>query len=864
MDEPNRRAGGPNTRHDGAVSTASSSSPGTRRGTLRIYLGAAPGVGKTYDMLNEGRRRRDRGTDVVVGFVETYGRAQTAAQIADLEVIPRTKLTYRGTTFEEMDIDAVLAREPDVALVDELAHTNVPGSRNEKRWQDVDELLDAGIDVVTTLNIQHLESINDVVEGITGIRQRETIPDEIVRAAEQIELVDMTAQALRRRLAHGNIYAPEKIDAALANYFREGNLTALRELALFWVADEVDVALERYRERHGITTPWETRERVVVALTGAPGTEALIRRAARMAQRAHGELLGVHVRSDEGLAGPPTTLLDQHRKLLEDMGGEFHEVTGGDIAAALVDFAHAKNATQIVLGASQRSRWEELTRGSVINRVVRLSGSVDVLVISHLPESPSAAAPRWVRWWRNLDLPVAPRRRLIGWLLALTGVPLLTLLLAQLRGDIGLPTVLLAFLTLVISAAAIGGTPPAVVAAVAGFLAANWYFTPPFYRWIIHDAEDVVALAVFLGVALVVSGFVNAAARRAVEATRARRQATTLARLAATVGQQDPLSELLEHLRASLNQDAAAVLGQRDDGAWQVEASAGGPVPPDPTTAGTVEPLSPTIVLVLNGDRIAADDRLVLNAFAAQLAAVLEQRRLRAEAGRAQALADTDALRSALLQAVSHDLRTPLSAIKVSASSLAQSDVAWSDEETAEFLQTINDQTDRLTALVENLLDMSRVQAGAVRPALRPVGLEEVVPAAVVGLGDAADRVDVELPETLPPVLADAALLERAIANLIDNALRYSPPDRRVRIEAGAIGEQMDLRIIDQGPGVAAEDRRRAFQPFQRLGDGTAGGGIGLGLAVAYGFLTAMGATLKVDDTPGGGATMLVTIPLAR
>ena len=290
-----------------------------------------------------------------------------------------------------MDVDAILARRPERVLVDELAHTNVPGSRNEKRWQDVEELLDAGIDVISTLNIQHLESLNDVVERITGIKQRETIPDEVVRAAEQVELVDITPEALRRRMAHGNIYAPDKIDASLANYFRAGNLGALRELALLWVADKVDVGLEEYRQRHGITAPWETRERVVVAITGAPATEALIRRAARIAQRAHGELLGVHVVSDEGLAGPATRAHRQHRKLIEDLGGEFHEVAGADVAAALVEFARAENATQLVLGASRPSRWEELLRGSVINRAVRLSGPIDVHVISHEAAPRSAA-----------------------------------------------------------------------------------------------------------------------------------------------------------------------------------------------------------------------------------------------------------------------------------------------------------------------------------------------------------------------------------------------------------------------------------------------------------------------------------------
>jgi two-component system sensor histidine kinase KdpD len=353
------------------------------RGTLRIYLGAAPGVGKTYDMLGEGRRRAGRGTDVVVGFVETHGRAHTAGMLGDLEVLPRRRIEYRGSAFEEMDVDAVLARAPRVVLVDELAHTNIPGSRNPKRWQDVEDMLDAGLHVVSTVNIQHLESLNDVVERITGIVQRETIPDAIVRRADQIELVDMTPEALRRRMAHGNIYASEKVDAALANYFRVGNLAALRELALLWVADQVDVALEEYRERHGIEEPWETRERIVVAITGAPGTEALIRRAARIAQRAHGELLGVHVRRDEGLATPASGMLDEHRRLLTEMGGTYHEVPGADTAAALTGFARAQNATQLVMGASRRSRFQELLHGSVISRVMRLSGPIDLHVIAH-------------------------------------------------------------------------------------------------------------------------------------------------------------------------------------------------------------------------------------------------------------------------------------------------------------------------------------------------------------------------------------------------------------------------------------------------------------------------------------------------
>jgi two-component system sensor histidine kinase KdpD len=832
------------------------------RGQLRIYLGAAPGVGKTFAMLNEGHRRRDRGTDVVVGFVETHGRPRTAEQIRDIEVVPRRPISYKGAVLEEMDVDAVLARHPKVALVDELAHTNIPGSRNEKRWQDVQELLDAGIDVISTVNIQHLESINDVVERITGIRQRETIPDELVRAADQVELVDMTPEALRRRLAHGNVYAPEKIDSALANYFREGNLGALRELALLWVADKVDVGLELYRERHGITEPWETRERVVVALTGAPSGEALIRRAARIAQRAHGDLIGVHVRSQEGLAGPPAGIIEQHRKLLVEMGGEYHEVAGVDVATALVDFAKAENATQLVLGSSRRSRWAELTRGSVINRVARMAKPIDVHVISQEPVEEQEGEVRTLPLWRRIVSPVSTRRQLTGLAIGLIGVPVMTAILSQLRDSIGLPTVLLLFLALVVTTASVGGTIPAVVTAIAAFLAANWYFTEPIHRWTIGEGENLIALLVFLGVAVAVSWFVDTAARRTREVAYSRREAAALVQLAATMGEDDPIPALLGHLRTVFGLTGAALLQRTPEG-WRVEASSGTPVPERPEDADLVQDLNPDAMLALTGRSIAAEDQVILNAFATQLAVVLEHGRLRTEAARAHALAEANELRTALLQAVSHDLRTPLASIKASVTSLNQSDVEWSAQETQQFLATIDDETDRLTNLVANLLDMSRIQAGVLRPVLRPVALEEVVPSAVMSLGPRATAVDTSVSETLPPVLADSALLERALANVIDNAVRVSADGQRVRVEAGAFGDHIDLRVIDRGPGILPEQREQVFRPFQRLGDTRTGTGVGLGLAVARGFLTAMGATIEIDDTPGGGTTVLMSLEIA-
>ncbi|HTL85911.1 MAG TPA: ATP-binding protein [Acidimicrobiia bacterium] len=844
-----------------SAEAARSSRPGIRRGTLRVYLGAAPGVGKTYAMLNEGRRAKARGADIVIGYVEPHGRRLTAEQCGDLEIVPRRVLTYRGASLEEFDLDAVLRRHPERVLVDELAHTNVPGSRNEKRWQDVEVLLDAGIDVISTVNIQHLESLNDVVERITGVNQGETIPDEIVRDADQVELVDQTPEALRRRMAHGNVYAPDQIDAALTNYFREGNLAALRELALLWVADQVDEGLEHYRERHGITEPWETRERVVVAVTGAPGTDALIRRAARIAQRQHGDLVGVHVLGKEGLSDSDGGPVSEHRKLLEQLGGEYHEVVGSDVGAALVDFARAENATQLVVGASQRSRWSEFARGSVINRVVRLSGSIDVHVISHQRRTESAESPAGERRLGSRSA-VSTRRRLAGWSVAVIGLPLLTILLTHMRASVGLPSVLLLYLSLVVAVAAIGGTGPAIAAAVAAFLLANWYFTPPFHHWTVSKGENVVALSVFLGVAIVVSWFVDAAARRASEATRARTNAANMARMAATMGEADPLPALLAHLRSAFGLVAVALLVETDR-SWRVVAADGDPIPSTPDRADIVEDVAPGTVLALAGGPVAAEEQAVLKAFAAQLGVVLEHTRLRAEAGRAEALAEANQLRSALLQAVSHDLRTPLASIKASASSLRQHDVEWSEQDVDDFLDTINDETDRLTKLVENLLSMSRINAGVLTPSLRIVALEEVVPAAISSLGSRASLVDVRLSETLPAVLADPALLERVLANIIENAVRASPPGQAVVVEGATRGDAVDVLVVDRGPGIPRELRAQAFEPFQRLGDQQQGTGVGLGLAVARGFTSAMGGTLEIDDTPGGGTTMRVTLPIA-
>ncbi|MGP3912585.1 DUF4118 domain-containing protein [Nonomuraea sp. 10N515B] len=838
-----------------------------RRGRLRVYLGAAPGVGKTYAMLCEGRRGLERGRDVVVGFVETHGRPRTAALLEDMEIIPRETLTYRGATFTELDTDAVIARKPKVALVDELAHTNVPGSKNAKRWQDIEEILDAGIDVISTVNVQHLESVNDVVQQITGIPQRETVPDEVVRRANQIELVDMSPEALRRRMAHGNVYGPEKVDAALSNYFRVGNLTALRELALLWVAGKVDDQLDRYRAEHGIAGTWEARERVVVALTGGPEGDTLVRRAARIAARTKGaDLLAVHVTSADGLAGGDPASLARQRSLVESMGGSYHQVVGDDVPRALLDFARGVNATQLVLGASRRGRFAQILSRGVGVETTALSGPIDVHLVTH-EEAKKGRRPERSR------AALTRKRRLTGWATAAMGLPLLTAALAPFRDVISLPSEILVFLCLVIAVALIGGTWPAISAAVAGSLLLNWFFTPPVGQLTIADPENLLALIVFVLVAAAVSTIVDLAARRTREAARARADAEALSTLAGHVLRGEAaLPTLLSRLRETFALESVTLLERlgeptpddtSEPAAWRIIATSGAAPCTAPATADTDVAIDDRLVLAARGRLLDASDRRVLEAFAAEAAVALRQERLQQEADQAKPLAEADKMRTALLAAVSHDLRTPLAAAKAAVESLRSRDITWTAEDREELLETADESLDRLDRLVENLLDMSRLQAGVLGLSLQPTALDEIIPRAIDDLGPLRDRVDGDVPFDLPEIVADPALLERVLVNLMSNAARFSPPGQRALISASRHDDVVEIRVVDRGPGIPPEAHQRVFQPFQRLGDRDPHSGVGLGLALSRGLAEAMGGTLTPDETPGGGLTMIVTMPIA-
>jgi len=853
------------------------------RGTLRIFLGAAPGVGKTYEMLEEAHRLGGRGDDVAVALATDHGRAGTRALLEGLEVIPPRPVRYGGPKYEEMDLDAVLARAPGTAVVDEYAHSNVPGGRNPKRWQDVDELLSAGINVLSTVNIQDLASLGDVVSAVTGVRPAETVPDDVVRRADQIDLVDIPPDLLRQRLSEGKVYAADRIDAALSSYFRLGNLGALRELTLLWLADRVDEGLAKYRAENGIQDSWPARERIVVGLTGGPEGEALIRRGARILTRiSGGDLLAVHVRAAKQVASESPQALEQQRRLAQDLGGSYHIVAGEDPAAALLDFARSVNATQIVVGISRHKNLAGLLGGvlggGVGTRVVRGSGDIDVHMVSHPLGAQGTGRTR------PGDLGRA--RIAVGLLLAVLLPALLQLLLGFMNPDHSVATAMLVQLSGSVAVALVGGLWPAVLAALWSSLLVNYFSTPPTGNLIISDPQNFLALFVFLGVSSAVAMVVDLSARRSKEAARARAEATTLSDLTrGAAGSEDTVQSLLEQARTVFQVRGTALLsrGNKGDGAWRLLASAGEVPDPAPLPAleghdpaagesperENIEEIDSSTKLVLYGRILPASDRRLLAAFGVHLAAQLERQQLVASRREMMRLAESNTMRTSILRAVSHDLRTPLAGIKLAVGGLRQTGVPYTPQEEQELLATIEECSDRLDVLVGNLLDMSRLTSDSVRPQLHPLRWYEVIPGALHGIPP--DRVRVELPANMPEVDADQGMLERVVANLVENAVKYAPDsDIVVAGAAGGLSPAAlagrpagELRIIDHGRGIPAERVLDMFRPFQRLDDSAQAAGVGLGLAVAKGFTEAMAGRLSAEPTPGGGLTMVITLPLS-
>ena len=867
------------------------------RGRLKIFLGAAPGVGKTYEMLVSGHARRSEGTDVVIGVVETHGRRETQALVADLEVIPRRHIAYKGRTIEEMDLDAILARRPALVLVDELAHTNAPESRHAKRYMDVEELLAAGIDVYTTLNIQHVESLNDVVAQITRVRVRETVPDAIIDRADDIEVIDITPGDLLQRLKEGKVYVPETARRAVENYFSPGNLTALRELALRRTAERVDEQLLSHMRAHAISGPWAAGERVLVCLSEDPRSAALVRYTKRLADRLRAPWVALYVETERALRldTAQRDRIADFLRLAERLGGEAVTIPGGTrIADDVLAYARSANATHIVIGKSDRSRWFEILNGSVVHDLVRRSGNISVHVIAGEAE---AAKPG-----RAAGPAPAARRETWPYLASLLIVALATLVGFGLQKILALQNIALVFLTAVLVSAVRHGLAPALLASVAGMLAFNFFFIPPLYTFTITDPENVVALFFFLVVAVIAS---NLTARVRAQALAARARAKTAEdlylfskKLAGAGTLDDLLWATAYQIASMLNVRVVIVLPDGDtlavkaayppedaiDAAdlaaarWAFENNrwAGRGADTLPGAKRLFMPMQTgrgaVGVIGIDRDRegplLTPEQRRLVDALADQAALAVERVNLVADVEKARLDAATDRLRTALLTSISHDLKTPLASIMGAAGTLRSFFPALTEEARSDLLSTVEEEAERLNRFIANLLDMTRLESGAIMPNASLCDVSEVVGSALARAQSILrhHRLEIDLSPDLPMLHIDPVLFEQALFNLLDNAAKYAPEGSLVRIEGWTDGAFVTLAVLDEGPGIAEADRERVFDKFYRVRKGDqVRAGTGLGLGISRGFLEAMGGTLTADGRPGrAGAAFTIRMPVPR
>ena len=701
--------------------------------------------------------------------------------------------------------------------------------------------------VISTVNIQHIESLNDVVEQITGVPQRETVPDTVLRRASQVEVVDLAPQALRDRLSSGKVYPAERIDAALSNYFRLGNLTALRELALLWVADEVDHALADYRSEHGIDSRWEARERVVVALTGGREGETLLRRGARIAVRAGGgDLLAVHVTTEDGLRSPHPGELARQRGLVDKLGGSFHQLVGDDIPETLIEFAKSVNATQLVIGASRRGKLSRLLTGHDVEAdIIRASGAIDVHIVSHDAQAKALRLPR-------MGGSLSTRRRIAGFAVLAVFGPLLTWLLVSLRSPEALTTDVLAYELLAVVVALVGGAFPSLIAALASGFALDYFFTEPFYTVTVNEPLHLVALLLYLLTAALVSVVVDRAARKTRVARRAAAESGLLQSVAGLVLRgEDAVESLLSRATEAFGLSGARLM---TDG--KVVANWG--ITSDQVTEHRIDDHT---VVEFHGPEPDASERRLMSVIAAQLGTALEQRQLEETAKAVEPLAATDRVRTALLSAVGHDLRRPLAAATAAVSGLRSEWSKLSDQDRADLLETADEALSQLANLVTDLLDVSRLQSGVLGVSVMPVDPAEVIMPALDELSLGPADVEIDLGSDVPEMVADPALLQRVVVNLLSNALRYEPAGSRVRLAESSFANQVEIRVIDHGPGIPEDRRGDVMVPFQRLGDTDSSVGLGLGLALSKGFVEGMDGTLALEDTPGGGLTMVISLP---
>lgn len=830
-----------------------------QRGSLKVFLGAAPGVGKTCAMLDEAHSLEESGTDVVVGVVETHGRAGTADRLRGLEVVPPRQVEYRGSIYNELDVDAIIDRNPAVVLVDELAHTITGGTERTKRWEDVDEILNAGIDVISTVNIQHVESLNDVVADITGQKQNETIPDAVLRKADDIELIDLSPDALRIRLRRGQIYGPATVDAALSRFFRKGNLTALRELALLWLADQVDEGLEKYRSEEGIQNTWPARDRILVAVAGGEYAATLIRRGMRIVGRTAGrELVVVHVVPTDGAPVMSDAQITKARNLTESFGGTWHTLSGEDVSETLLDFAATINATQLVIGASRSSWYTKIIRRSTSALIIDGAGDIDVHIVTTSDTNKEKKRKR-------SETSLSKGRLLLGWILAFALTFAVTGIGVALGNDVlSFSTSIMSYVLVVVIVALVGGMWPALAAAIVGTTLLNWFFSEPIYTFSIAEPQNVFLLAMFVLVAVLVASVVDGAARRGREARKARNHSQLMGELAGSVIRQGAsIQGTLDQIAETFGQSSVTLGKPGPDNELISEYWSGTPLTSTAETDETFQ-LDDNHILALKGRPLTASEQRVLDAYTGRIVGLMTRTQLRETQEQAQQLEAANTVRTALLTAVSHDLRTPLATIKTAVSGLLLDDVELPPETQRELLHTIEASSDRLDRIVADLLDMSRIQTNSLTVNAVPVAPTDLVARTVSHIDPSLvpAQLRIEVPRNLPLVKTDAGLVERILENLLSNAAKHT--QHGVKIDAGLDSGHVVIRVIDYGPGLSDERKKQLFTPFTRLGDTTNTRGLGLGAAVAKGLAEGVGGELTADDTPGGGLTMVLALPLAN
>jgi two-component system sensor histidine kinase KdpD len=869
------------------------------RGKLTIFFGAAPGVGKTYTMLEAARiELSDQKGDVVLGIVETHGRYDTGALLIGMELLPRRKIEHRGIAIEEFDLDLAIERRPSLILIDELAHTNGPGSRHLKRWQDVDELLDAGIDVFTTLNVQHLESLNDVVAQITGVVVRETVPDSVFDKADEVRVVDLPVALLLERLREGKVYVPHQAQRAVQNFFKEGNLIALRELALRRTAERVDAQMRGYKAAHGIDKTWHTGERVLVCISASPYSAQLLRAARRMATTLHAELLAVYVETPAALRlrARDRERLATHMRLAEQLNAEAVTVRGENAAEETVLYARKRNVTKIVVGKPAHPRWRDFLKQPFLDKVVRLSREIDVFVISGL-DAPATGPPA------HDDAAAHGKTNVPGYVAALL-VPFGSTLAAWFAfGRSELADAVMVFLLGIVVVSMRFGYGPALLAAVASVVSFDFFFVPPFYSFAVSDFRHVVTFVVMLLVAAVLSHLTRRIRDQA-DAARDRESRTAnlyaisreLAVAQTLDGADGILAVAARHVHEVFSA-AVAMLLPTEEGALRVAHTDGLPAGEEEKGLGVAEwvwihqrpaglgtdtlPSAKALFIPLKGARgrvgILAlvpggdanrlrdpEDRHLLETFAGIIGSAIERALLAEEARLARLRVETEQLRNSLLSSVSHDLRTPLAVVTGAAQALLDPSAPTDPDERRQLLETIHEEGQRLNRLVRNLLDMTRLEAGALRVNKEPHLIEEVIGSALNRVEDrlTGREVKTDVPGDLPAVPLDPVLIEQVLINLLENATKYAPPGTAISVSARVHDGAIEVEVADHGPGVAPADAERVFEKFYRARQ--AGGGVGLGLTICRGIVSAHGGRIWVENRPQGGASFRFTLPLAN